>query len=83
MKGILDGFEVIEKPTKYRRGRWNCYKILDEFLASGNECMGKRYGDDIHKVVYAFLQQLKRTPMPVSVHKRGDMLILVREEVDE
>lgn len=83
MSGILDGFEVIEKPRDYKGSKWRCREILDEFLASGNECMGRRYGDDIRRVLNAFVQQLKRTPMPVSVHKRGDMLILVREEVDE
>ena len=79
----LDGFEVIEKESVAKRKKWNCLDILNEFMDSGNECMGRHYGDDIKSAMIAFRAQLKRTPMPVRVCRRGDMVILMREDDDE
>lgn len=76
----LDGFEVIERKSVEKRNKWNCINILNEFVDSGNECMGRHYGDGVKNAAIAFRTQLKRTPMPVRVCKRGDMVILMRED---
>ena len=79
----LDGFEVIEKENVIKRKKWNCLDVLNVFIDSGNECMGRHYGDDIKNAMIAFRAQLKRTPMPVRACRRGDMVILMREDEGE
>ena len=83
MVDYLADFVVLgDIPRKVRRTRWHAREIVDTFIASGNECMGKRYGSerDARGAYYAFRQHLKKNPnKKVTVHLRGDMLILTRE----
>lgn len=79
MDNTLDGFEVIEDMPVVAR-RWDTGRILDAFLDSGEACIGKRYGDDALKAYRALKASAIRKHMPVTVCKRGDMVILVRKE---
>lgn len=80
----LEGFEVMEKvPGKVRtKTVWNTREVVEAFLESGNECMGKRYPDDreTRNAYMSFYLFIKRHGLPIMAVKRGKMVILVREE---
>ena len=83
MKGSLDGFEVVEKPSpRAERGRTPMGDVIEAFKETGNECMGKRYPSaaelnrDRLKARYYIRS---RNVSGVRVTKAGDMLLLVRE----
>ena len=82
MTSALDGYEVIELSTVITRSAMG--RTVLAFIESGNECMGRRYGD---------LKQLRRDQntarafirthgLNVRAYRRNDMLMLVRLDGD-
>lgn len=78
----LDGFEVMD--AEYMRiHRGYTGEIIDAFLETGNECMGKDYGEDAKKTCLALRGYLKKHEgLPVHVSKRGNTVLLIREGGD-
>lgn len=80
--GALDGFEAYdldELRADTKRARWR--ETVRAFLASGNRCMGRKY-DDMGE-----LNRDRCTARDACIavggaraSKRGNMLLLVREE---
>lgn len=80
--GALDGFEVYESPGKRyspMRDKWS--EIVGAFMATGNACMGKCYDDmgELKRDRYA-ARLVCAEIGGVKVSKRGNVLLLVREE---
>lgn len=77
MSGELDGFEVV--PAS-RASRSRMAPVMEAFLATGNDCMGKVYGDRRqHERDLCCARDCARRLFPeVEVRKRGDMLVLAR-----
>lgn len=60
-------------------------KILDEFCASGHQCMGRKFEDPKDARDFALRLQyvIRRSAHPVKASKAGSVVYLIREEDDE
>ena len=78
MKDPLNDFEVVDRPKTMRIS-----EVINAFLETGNDCMGKRFSDcDEARRVYANAKSYIRNHgiKEVDVCKRGNMLMLVRAD---
>ena len=83
----LDGFEPIDPMVANVRS--DIGRAVMAFIASGNECMGKRY-DDADKLVsdmnkarnFVRYHVRPKGLCNVKVRRRGDMLVLIRDDGD-
>lgn len=79
---LLDGFKPIE-PTRSYRSKWRSAEMISEFLAMEETCIGKEYEDEeeLKGRMNSLRQYLQRPPgskLGVSVHQRGNMIILCK-----
>ena len=82
----LEGYKVESKSIvkgRTTRAR-NCRGKLDEFLASGNDCMAKRFSDEreANNEYLALVQFSRRNNYPVRVCKRKNAVVLLREDAE-
>lgn len=77
---MINGFEPMETPTKWRSSKWRTRETVDAFLASGELCVGRDYGDQARKAYQAFRICVKRSKAPVTVTHRGAVVMLLRKE---
>ena len=77
MDELLEGFVPMEIPER-RMGITQ--KVLNAFLDTGNECMGKKCSNakEAQKMCRRFYGCLKYYKYPVKVKRRGDVVLLVR-----
>ena len=78
MKDPLNDFEVVNRP----KTMW-ISEVINAFLETGNDCMGKRFSDckEAHKACVNVRSYIKYHGIKeVKVCKRGNMLMLMRAD---
>lgn len=80
-EGAFEGFEAMEMPMSTRVRRSRPRELVESFIASGEECAGKRYGsvEDAYKEYYSVYRYIRRHGIEdVKAVMRGDTFLLVR-----